>query len=302
LRDIGVQVDFDLIDEIENEDETAQDSGVYETISEETEDETNGVVNGGQVQSIKKLLTKNTKRTSLFNRHNTKFDDSNISGRRDSYYRRQSYLTTSEYISAPYYQYQTRHPNRVDKGCSTNDHANEINSAHESDATLNTDDYKANMLKLAKLPFFKSHSQATSQPSATSSSSPVNAEIKIKTPNDQTDEKDNLKRHGLYNLGSNENRKSIFEEIYNRFEAEVKVNPKQSNNQTVKIDNTDKASIRNGDATDQLPRITQNIILNNGNHIISNDNITTIKIFNPRSVMHIYFVRIDENGVEAEQQ
>ncbi len=50
-----------------------------------------------------------------------KADDkaTNMSGRRDSYYRRQSYFAADEYFSVPYFQYQTKNTSNKDASCNT---------------------------------------------------------------------------------------------------------------------------------------------------------------------------------------
>jgi hypothetical protein len=104
VRDIGIQVVDVNVDRHFN---ALQNK--FESIDEECED----LKEIETIESTK--LPYNVSKNKIVGTEQT----DNISGRRDSYYRRQSYFITNEYYSVPYFQYQNKRAIETDSSSNT---------------------------------------------------------------------------------------------------------------------------------------------------------------------------------------
>ena len=213
VRDFAIQVNFSSSGEEIHYDEKHQYMSSYTT--EDNTDDEDDDRSSHEHPFIKEPKSQYSKLSRVTNNRNKirKFKKQlSISGRRDSYYRRQSYFNINEYSSVPYYQYSL------------------VKDATFSDAETMTDDYYLtannnimiinNSTSKRKDDYVNIPIQQCARQVEEDEEIEINIPINIESNNHRY-----LKvNQGIYRYKPicSRRRTSVYEETYNKFEADVK--------------------------------------------------------------------------------
>jgi hypothetical protein len=178
--------------------------------NEESEDTYNqNFINESKSQYCKLTRINNKNKSSKMKKRKEKV--ANISGRRDSYYRRQSYFNLNEYSSVPYYQYMKNFSKNSNAESMTEDY---YLTANNNIMIINS----SNKEQSVNIPIERVGLEVDEEDEE---------EIEISIPiniEKNNSEYDRMMRvnQGVYRYKPNGGRRrTVYEETYNKFEAEV---------------------------------------------------------------------------------